>query len=72
AMVRALLDLPVDIVGRGWDHLAAPGCRARFHDAIDADRLPGLYANTQYLLNTMPNFSSGTHERVLNGFAARC
>lgn len=72
AMVRALLDVPVDIVGRGWDHLETPGCRARFHDAIDAERLPGLYANTQFLLNTMPNFATGTHERVLNGFAARC
>lgn len=72
AMVQALLDLPVDIVGRGWDHLKSSGCRARFHDAVDADRLPGLYANTQFLLNTMPNFSTATHERVLDGFAAKC
>ena len=72
ALVRAVLDLPVDVVGRGWDHVATPGCRARFHPAVDAAALPALYADTQFLLNTMPNFSTGTHERVLSGFAAGC
>ncbi len=71
AMVQAMLDLPADIIGRGWDHLAAPGCRARFHAPVDASTLPELYAGTQFLLNTMPNFSSGVHERVPNGFAAK-
>ena len=70
-MVKALLDLPVDIVGRGWDHLKTGSQRARFHSPVDADTLPLLFANTQFLLNTMPNFSHGTHERVLYGFAAR-
>ena len=71
AMVRALLPLPVDIVGRGWEHLAALDGQARFHMPVDAATLPGLYADTQFLLNTMPNFSSGTHERVVGGFAAK-
>ena len=71
-LVQALLDLPVDIIGRGWDHLSALDGRARFHAAVNADMLPGLYANTQFLLNTIPNFSFGTHERVPNGFAAKC
>ena len=69
-LVRALLDLPVDIVGRGWDHAAHPRSRARFHPAADAASLPALYADTQFLLNTMPNVSYSTHERVLSGFAA--
>ena len=72
ALVHAVLDLPVDIIGRGWEHLAGHASRARFHAPVDAATLPGLYADTQFLLNTMPNFSHGTHERVLNGFAARC
>ncbi len=72
ALVRAVLNLPVDVVGRGWDHVAPSGCRARFHPAVDAAALPALYADTQFLLNTMPNFSTGTHERVLSGFAAGC
>jgi hypothetical protein len=71
AMVEALLDLPVDIIGRGWDHIETPGCRAKFYKAVDATMLPNVYANTQFLLNTMPNFSTRTHERVLNGFAAK-
>ena len=70
-MAQALLDLPVDIIGRGWEHVSTPGCRARFHKAVDAKELLPLYANTQFVLNTMPNFSTGTHERVLNAFAAK-
>ena len=72
ALVHALLDLPVDIIGRGWDHVARLGGRARFHPAVAATTLPSLYSQTQFLLNTMPNFSSGTHERVLHGFASKC
>ena len=68
---RPLLDLPVDIIGRGWAHLAVRECQARFHMPVDAATLPELYADTQFLLNTMPNFSSGVHERVPNGFAAK-
>ena len=71
-MAKALLDLPVDIVGRGWEHVSTPGSRARFYKSVDAKELLTLYANTQFVLNTMPNFSTGTHERVLNGFAAKC
>ena len=72
ALVHAVLDLPVDIIGRGWDHAAKLGGKARFHPAVDAATLPELYSQTQFLLNTMPNFASSTHERVLNGFATKC
>ena len=72
AMAMALRDLPVDIVGRGWDHVERLGGRARFHKAVDAATLPTLYSQTQFLVNTMPNFSTCTHERVLHGFASRC
>ena len=72
ALVHGLLDLPVDIIGRGWDHVSRLGGKARFHPAVAAATLPSLYCQTQFLLNTMPNFSSGTHERVLNGFASKC
>ncbi len=71
-MARALLNLPAEIIGRGWEHVATPGCKARFRPAIDGSLLAGLYSETQFLLNTMPNFAHGTHERVLNGFAAKC
>ncbi|MGI4811109.1 MAG: hypothetical protein ACRYF2_23740 [Janthinobacterium lividum] len=72
AMTRALLDLPVDIYGRGWDHVSAEATRARFHPAFDADGLPRMYAETQFMLNTSPNFSSGVHERVAYAMDARC
>ena len=72
AVARALLPLPLDVVGRGWDHLSSLPGRARFSPAVPASALPGIYADTQFLLNTMPNFPHRTHERVLAGFAARC
>jgi hypothetical protein len=71
-LVTALLDLPVDIYGRGWDHVSARATRARFHPAFDADALPRVYAETQFILNTTPNFSSNVHERVAYGLDAKC
>jgi hypothetical protein len=70
-MVQALRSLPVDIIGRGWDHIDRDGAKARFFPAVDAAYLPELMANTQFVVNTTPNFGSGVHERVLAGFAAR-
>lgn len=71
-VVRALLDLPVDIYGRGWDHLASLATKARFHPAFDATLLSSVYAGTQFLLNTTPNFASNIHERVGQGLDSRC
>ncbi len=72
ALVRALLDVPADIYGSGWDHIDGSGRRARFHPAFDAAGLPALYAATQFMLNTTPNFASGVHERVAYALDARC
>lgn len=71
-LVTSLLDLPVDIYGRGWDHLSSRATRARFHASFDADALPRIYAETQFFLNTTPNFGSDVHERVSYGLDARC
>ena len=72
AIARALGDLPATIIGSGWDHVKEPGIRARYLPAIDASGLYELYANCQWLVNATPNFSTGAHERVLHGFAAKC
>jgi hypothetical protein len=71
-MAMAIRDLEVDIIGDGWDHVSHLGGRARYWPGIHASGLEGLYAETQYLLNTTPNFASGVHERVLDGFATKC
>ena len=71
-LVTALLDLPVDIYGRGWDHVSHRSTRARFRPAFSADALPRIYAETQFFLNTTPNFASDVHERVAYGLDARC
>ena len=71
AVARALLPLGAIIIGRGWDHLDREGARAAIHPAIPAAELVPLYARTQFLVNTTPNFARGTHERPVNAFAAR-
>lgn len=71
-VVRALLDLPVNIYGRGWDHLAPLATQAKFHSAFDATHLSSVYASTQFLLNTSPNIASNFHERVGQGLDSRC
>ncbi|MFT9256906.1 MAG: hypothetical protein ABF535_02405 [Acetobacter sp.] len=71
-LVKSLLDLPVDIYGRGWDHLSSQATQARFHPAFDAAHLSSVYAGTQFLLNTSPNVGSGLHERVAFGLDSRC
>ena len=72
AMARALLPLPVEVIGAGWEHVAGLEGRARFRPPIAAEELEMLYAQTQTLVNVSPNLGSGAHERVLRGFAARC
>lgn len=68
-VATALLPLGAIIIGDGWDHL--PPGRARILPATGAAGLDALYADTQVLVNVTPNLGSGTHERVLRGFAAR-
>lgn len=70
-MVQALSRLPVEIIGRGWDHIDRSNALATFRPAVDAAHLPELMADTQFVVNSTPNFGSGAHERVLAAFAAR-
>jgi hypothetical protein len=70
-MVQALSRLPVEIIGRGWDHIDRSKAVAAFRPAVDAAHLHELMADTQFVVNTTPNFGSGMHERVLAAFAAR-
>lgn len=71
AMARALHALPADIFGPGWDHLRATEGRARFHGGMGYRALHDLYADSQFVVNTTPNFTADAHERVLDAFAAR-
>jgi hypothetical protein len=70
-MAKALCRVPADIIGARWDHIDHSGSCARFHPPIDAGAVAELLADTQYVVNTTPNFGSGSHERIPNGFAAR-
>jgi len=70
-MTKALCRVPADIIGARWDHIDQSAARARFYPAINAGEVAALMAETQYVVNTTPNFSSGSHERVPNAFAAK-
>jgi hypothetical protein len=70
-MAQALCRVPADIIGARWDHIDKTGAKARFLPPVNAVALAELYADTQFIVNTTPNFSGGTHERVLHGFAAK-
>jgi hypothetical protein len=70
-MVEALCRVPADIIGARWDHVDRSRARARFHPAINAAGIAELFADTQFVVNTTPNFGSSAHERIPNGFAAR-
>jgi hypothetical protein len=70
-MAQALCRVPAEIIGARWDHIDKTGAKARFLPAVNAAALAELYADTQFIVNTTPNFSSGTHERVLYGFTAK-
>jgi hypothetical protein len=68
---RALCRVPAEIIGSRWDHIDKSGAKARFLPPVKADTLPELYADAQFIVNVTPNFSSGAHERVLQGMAAK-
>jgi hypothetical protein len=70
-MARALCRVPADIIGARWEHIDKSGAKARFLPPVKADSLPELYADSRFTVSVTPNFSSGTHERVLQGMAAK-
>jgi hypothetical protein len=70
-MARALCRVDADIFGARWEHIDQAKSRARFHPGIDAAKMHGLFADAKYIVNVTPNFASGTHERIPNGFAAK-
>ncbi|HEY6489981.1 MAG: hypothetical protein WCC26_17435 [Terracidiphilus sp.] len=70
-MARALCRVEADIFGARWEHIDRAKSRARFHPSVDAASMHGLFADTKFIVNVTPNFASGTHERVPNGFAAK-
>lgn len=70
-MARALCRVDADIFGARWEHIDQAASRARFHPSVDATLMHGLFADAKYIVNVTPNFASGSHERVPNGFAAK-
>ena len=70
-VVEALSHFPVEIIGRGWDHINKQGAKATFLPAVPASSLARLTADTQFMVNTTQNIGSSVHERVPLAFAAK-
>jgi hypothetical protein len=70
-MAEALCRVPADIIGARWDHIERSGAKARFLPPVKSSALPALYADAQFIVNVTPNLSSGAHERVMQGMAAK-
>lgn len=61
--------LIVDLCGDGWD--SSPFRQLhRVHPPISFHHLPHLMAGAKIVLNSMPNFGYGLHERVLTAMGA--
>ncbi|MCR5119041.1 MAG: hypothetical protein K6B44_05415 [Lachnospiraceae bacterium] len=65
--VRYLLasDAAVDIFGNGWEDIAEEaGSNAVFHEAVDYRKTAEIYKRSKLVLNVMPFFRDGSHDRI--------
>ena len=57
--------MPFDIFGFGWDAVAEDaGAGTVFHPGIPYGELLGLYSDSKLVLNVMPWFKNGSHDRI--------
>lgn len=66
-IVRTLMasDLKIDIYGKGWEALADEmGPNVRLHAAVPYTETPKIYYDSKLVLNVMPWFKNGSHDRI--------
>ncbi len=70
-IARALLPFPVDIYGRGWDHVMGNGVgRARFHGPVAFDVVESAIAAAAATVTMNPNVDSTAHDRFFLSLGA--
>lgn len=71
--VRTLVEngIPVTLYGSGWDHCDwINNSNLDYHMLVSPEEILSLMGKTRIVLNSMPNFKSGSHERIFNGMLA--
>ena len=66
---------PMHIFGKGWESIISEeGGQITLHNEVSFSDTAGLYRNSRFVLNIMPLFRNGCHDRIptalLNGAAA--
>ncbi len=65
-------DVKVHIFGEGWQYLDCKQENLMIHDRIPFDETIPLTADAKIVLNVMPWFKSGVHDRVYSAMLNRC
>lgn len=71
--VRLLVQngIPVTLYGPGWencDWITNPN--VNYHTQVSPEEILSLMGKAKIVLNSMPNFKDGSHERIFNGMLA--
>lgn len=56
--------IEVDIWGNGWEKVAEKNDKIRLHEPVAYDMINSIMADAKIVLNDMPLFHDGSHERV--------
>lgn len=64
AVVKALLRLPVQVYGHGWDHLESRPGGARFHAPASFRDIQARMAESRIVLNVLPCVVAAPHDRI--------
>ena len=65
-------DVKVNIYGEGWRYLDCKQENLIIHDRIPFDETIPLIADSKMVLNVMPWFKSGVHDRVYSAMLNQC
>lgn len=65
-IIIKLSELPLCIYGNGWDYLGAVNKKVKIVSGGNWDETFQIMHNAKIVLNIMPNWTNGPHERMLN------
>jgi len=63
------IELPVEIYGAGWDEWEGKKDNHLINPALSMQELQEVFADTKIVLNNIPGFPTGSHERPLMAMA---
>lgn len=79
-LIRAITDMPVHIFGvldremgnQGWEHYVGKQSNVTIHPAVTYEEAMQIMKQSKIVLNSMPFFRDGSHERIFTGLACGC